>query len=202
MTTRRRAGARGHPEVYEQIVKLAYDVEKTWSGAQIHTKLEAELPKKLKGHLPDVRTIQRIVRELRPDDTSGIWSLAKEDAPDAYHILEVMQVLMGMSRGAKVNITNDDAQWILKIRRIAPDLDAGPVWTLVQLAKARPEGADMADIHTYLAFKPWKGQGYLLQYEYILGAGHIPRVPIMHVFVPNPNNFTGGDHEGDTEEAR
>ena len=173
MTTHKGAGGRLDASVLEMIQKLVDDAA-NFSARQILTKLEEDLPNDKK--LPDVRTVQRIVRERRPIDASGMWSWQSSSPDEAQLILEVLGVAIVRSRGVQNMMTNDDAEWILKIRGVAPSLRPHEVWSLVRLYKMRKAlQEDVTDLDTFLALSHVDGGGQT--FDAFIATGQV-RVPI------------------------
>ena len=173
MTTHRGAGGRLDADVLVMIQKLADDAA-NFSARQILTKLEEDLPNDKK--LPDVRTVQRIVRERRPIDASGMWSWQSSSPDEAQLILQVLGMAIVRSRGVQNMMTNDDAEWILKIRGVAPSLKPYTVWSLVRLYKMRKAlQEDVTDLDTFLALSYVDG-GVQLFEEFIRTGEVLPPI--------------------------
>ena len=138
-------------DVQEAIQELAL---RDHTPSQILRKLERK--KRYKGRLPVLRTIQRIARELTFDDYSGRWSLKDYDGEGGRLILDVLGKLLSNSRGKEGQFTKAEANWVLKIRQAAPDLDLWKAWLLARLYMLRERNnADTDDLDAFLALTPW-----------------------------------------------
>jgi hypothetical protein len=148
--------------VYEAIRELAQ--ERGWSASQIYRHLENEAkddPAQL-GRVPTLRTVQRIVRDLVPADPSDRWTLAESDLHAIRPVLDALGVVIADSGGHVRSITRQFADWVVRIHRAAPDLDA---WEIVWLARGYQQeiGLDRPTdyLDAFLALAPWRsGYGY------------------------------------------
>lgn len=136
--------------------------------------------------LPTLRTVQRIVKEA-PKDQSAPWSLADSDGEDARLILETWQaaITTGMRR---INITNAQAEWVLKIRKAAPGLSPYYVWLLAGDYRARAQrGENTEALDLFLAFRPWRDLDSRAWYEVAVQEGWVPKQPftVAVLFLPN-----------------
>ena len=109
MAQRRRYGS---GPAFEAIQELTID-KPDWSPAQIRRELEKRPD--LEYELPSDRTIQMIVKEARPPDPSGPWSLADAEPRDVALVLPVLAAVVGKSQGRQ-HVTRAEAKWVVKLR--------------------------------------------------------------------------------------
>lgn len=130
MATRRRRYIDG--DVEDEIRRLA---RVDWGASQI----ERELDKRgstYKGRLPSLRSIQRIVKQetREPGDP---WSFVDTDAHtsdpvSARHILDVLAYVFEASAHRIIQITQQEAEWIVRLRSAYPEMPAEDVWMFTQ----------------------------------------------------------------------
>jgi hypothetical protein len=112
--------------------------------------------------MPDVRTIQNIVRGLAglPGDP---WTFSGDDPEDGALILRVLGELLavGIQPGAPgpPKFTVAEAAYIARLRRAFPDM---PALTVLAVSRAYLLADETTNIYTkdgldrYLAFTPWR----------------------------------------------
>ena len=151
--------------------------------AQIHRWLEQQAQKggPLEGrYIPHPKTVQRIVKDVKPPDPSGVWRLANAEPDDARAVLEVLGVVMEETEGRKRQFTNTEAEWVAKIRRIADDLDLSLVWRLAQaymITEAHGIGSGAMD--AYLALSAWRDEDAQRKYLEMLHPGPFIRYALF-----------------------
>ena len=107
--------------------------------------------------LPSLRTVQAIVREYRPPDSSARWSVGDAEGDDeARLVLPVLAEIADRTKGHSSRVTHAEAEWVVRIRRAVPTLAP---WQAFQLARfylaktARNESTETLDL--YLALTVW-----------------------------------------------
>ena len=139
-------------DIEAEIRRLAV---REWAATQIHRELERRSD--FKGRVPSLRTVQRIADDYAKDTTW--WSLADADPDDAALILPVLAELMEQSQGHVSRLYKGLADWIVRIRRAAPDMPV--TWslevTLTCWEYARRDES-LAGVVEMLAFAPWRGK--------------------------------------------
>ena len=108
-------------------------VRNRWAPAQIERELQRRHSGKTALAVPNIKTIQRIWRELNPD-SAGQWQFSGKDTnpDDARLILKVFRWVREWT-DAPVSLTREEAAWIVKLQRSDPGIP--PNWTYV-LARA------------------------------------------------------------------
>jgi hypothetical protein len=169
MTTRKRQ-RRIELRVQQAIEELS---DAGASPTQIHGDLEA------RGlAVPDVRTVQRIVRE-RAGDPSEEWRFnpltATEDDRSA---LDALAYLVLWSEGRRQTITEAEAAAVVGLRRAAPDLPDQFTFRLARFyLSRRAKGSGTFDLDLWLALGPWRSDAARARYEVAVRGG-LPRAPI------------------------
>ena len=156
------------PDVRTEIEEQAI---KGTGPAAIERNLKGK-PKWVKLGIPHIKTIQAIARENTPKDPSSPWKLADADGQDAALVLPVLAALIEESEGRLNTISNERAEWIIRLSRVAGDL---PPWTIYRMAHAymlRVERQDATDIlDGFLAFAPWRDAAAKERYDKAVKAG-------------------------------
>ena len=120
--------------------------------------------------LPDVRTVQRIIKDIGPSDTSDVWNVRDGDDVDVRQILRVLHEVTKRSEGRKNTFTKNEAKWIGRVVRALPkEYSEGPntfnlvgIHLLAREYMVREEHkGSTADLEHFLAY--W-GQGQQLHH--------------------------------------
>ncbi len=162
-----------------------------WPPAQIRKDLERRLKKENRqAEILHPRTIQRIAKEVAVPDTSGIWSITDNEGEDARLVLDILAANIVSKQGfmypdMKRKFTKAEAQWIIRLRKAAPDAPAKIIILLFQLYMRREAKGitDTADLDGYLAFTPWRNKDCLRLYKRIVVNGWIPKAPLWFSMV-------------------
>src|SRR4051794_30056855 len=101
MTTGRRTA----PEMTSAIARLAAEGH---GAAEIERRLERQMPD---ATLPDIRTIQRYVREARIGDSEEAWSVTPDSQASPFVLLTLAEVIQ-RTEGRVLHITNAIARWL------------------------------------------------------------------------------------------
>ena len=106
--------------------------------------------------LPARRTIDDIAAEVTPRDPSGAWSLSDPgaDPDDAALVLPVLAEVMRASEWRVRGFTNEEAAWIARVRRVAPNIPALEAYGFARRYIGRA-GAAAADVDRALALEVW-----------------------------------------------
>jgi hypothetical protein len=166
-----------------------------------------------KGRLPpDIRTIQRIVKEVVVPDTSGTWSITDNEGEDARLVLDILAANIVSKQGfmypdMKRKFTKAEAQWIIRLRKAAPDAPAKIIVLLYQLYMRREAQGitNTADLDCYLAFTPWRDKDCFRLYKRVVAKGWMPKVPLWFsmvdaLFPPGPFDPRFTESENDIKE--
>jgi len=151
------------------LATINYDAVRGMTPSQIQRELARDMA--LRGRMPTLRTIQRIVADTIGRDDSGEWHLAPE-GPDPAAVLWVLAA--SLRDGWKVPISEAEAGWLRTIHRAAPELGPLTVRYLARLylaAAARGEPTTLLD--AALAIGPWRGASEREAYD-ALGLPHLP----------------------------
>ncbi|MBI2863137.1 MAG: hypothetical protein HYX94_01055 [Chloroflexi bacterium] len=132
-----------------------------------------------KDRMPSQRSVQRVVKDTLPHDTSEAWSLAQDEGPDTGLILETLAAAMEGSEGLIRHLTSAQANWIKRVRRAVPDLRP---WVAYQVAvdfqKCAETKQDTSDLDAFLAFAPWRSAEHERRYDDARQKGYVP--PAAH----------------------
>ncbi len=133
------------------------------SAGAIHRRLELEARSGEAGFglddVPSRRTIHNIVAEHTPSDDTDPWELADAKADEAALVLPVLAAIIEKTEERRSYVTQAQAQWIVRIRRAAPDLNAWIVYLIALNYMACAEhGVPHNHLDAYLAFAPWRSQ--------------------------------------------
>jgi hypothetical protein len=160
METTSHRGRRIDPDIEAEIRKLVLE---GWTPPQIERHLSSK--EDFADRVPDIRTIRRRVAWYWPEDsrgdTSGPWTWADADGEEAALVLPVLGAVLDHTQGRIAGFTKNQARWVLKVRRAAPDLDPWYVWRVAaayQLAVQKGTEADRDSLDALLAFAPWRSQ--------------------------------------------
>jgi hypothetical protein len=127
------------------------------SPGEIHTALSQDPD--FYGRVPSLRTVQRILSEGRPRDTSGRWTIQSNDGDRVRVVLDALAAVIEQTRGRVNGFTKEEADWIARLDRAAPGLPPFELWRIARLyigRLSRNEPTD--DLDALLAFAPWRGE--------------------------------------------
>jgi hypothetical protein len=105
--------------------------------------------------VPNVRTIQKRLRLLVPDDGTGPWSMAEATEGEAEAVMPVLAAIAERAEGRVPTLSRGLAHLISCVRAAAPGLDAWMVYE-VALAYWRRGDGPTEDLDLMLAFRPWR----------------------------------------------
>lgn len=149
------------------------------SPIQVEKELGAD--ERIGSRLPTIRTIQRIARERIPD-TSGPWEIGNSSSEDGPGIIAALREVIVYSNGERLHLTRDEAESIIRIATIAPDI---PPLAHFLLTKGQER-----DVQVFLAMSPWSDQGPFQYYRTVVSGGlRIPIFPPMPTLVDGRGNF-------------
>ena len=148
------------PSVVARIKEMA--VSEVSAGA-IERQLELEAGTGEAGFgpndVPSRRTIHDIVVEYTPKDDTDPWELADAEADEAALVLPVLATIIEKTEERRSHVTQAEAQWIVRIRRAAPDLDPWMVYLIaLNYMACAQHGVPHNHLDAYLAFAPWRSQ--------------------------------------------
>jgi hypothetical protein len=110
-------------------------------------------------------------------DPKQPWESEDAEAEDGRLILETLAATISATQGKVAWFSDGEAAMVLRVRRIAPDLDPYRAWTLAVLFSNRAaQKRDTKDLDHYLGFAPWRGQENRIRYEVAIRNGCIKRV--------------------------
>ena len=156
-----------------------------WTPAQILRDIEGK--KELSDKVPNLRTVQRITKDFRAEDNSEPWSLRDSDGDEAKLILEVRRELIRYWNHPTKRIqrlSKQEARWVVKVRKAAPELDTRAVWLVALMYSLRETGEiSTEDLDDYLAFAPWKDTQHFDEYKQWIRMGWISLPPLSDQLV-------------------
>ena len=159
-------------QIYAELVRLGRLHDD--AGQADHENLEAAPWSER--DVPDLRTIQRAVGDLRLPEGEP-WTLCTNNADQAAAILPILAAVI-REHSVRVRLSCGQAEWLWTVRKIAPDLP--PWWTYrVGMALLRRSSTDAptADIQAWLAFRPWASDEDSEAYSKAIEAGLVPGSP-------------------------
>jgi len=128
-----------------------------------------EIDDRFEGRLPDdIRTIQRYARQVRANaNESPPWNRTKMDGEDAALVLEVLVVVTEKTKGRIRGFNDDEARWILWVRKAATDMELWQVWIVAMLyvTGERNGRKDFSYLDFYMGVRPWRGKDALEKYS-------------------------------------
>ena len=130
--------------------------------------------------IPSLRTVQNIVAEFKSPKKSDPWSLADAASSVAALVMPVWREVVEYTQGEISHLTQAEAEWIVKIRRLAPELYPKGLsfWHIYLLAREYVLLTDREKPTTgpdaYLAYAPWESLEAALRYEEALRKKRIP----------------------------
>jgi len=111
----------------------------------------------LEAKIPDERTIRRRITERRPPDPHDPWTLATTKGDKAARLLPVLRAVLERTEGRTKGFSKATAEWVVRVRRAAPDLDPWYAYRIA-LAYQRRTDLDTEDLDILLAFTPRRGE--------------------------------------------
>ena len=190
LTQRKRRRIPGNVE--GEITELALTTR--WSPAQIYRDISSR--EELMADVPHQRTVERIVRDVRRrDGEKTLWTLAVSDGEEAKYVLEARRALILHQEKAGLHrFSREEAQWVAKILKIAPDLAPDVAWLVAQVYRhfcpsgEEQEVDDIIDaLDDYLAFAPWRNPDRYQIYIRAVEEGWIPATPMWNRLVVQQN---------------
>lgn len=178
LTTHKRNRARNIPIETDEAIRALLGKGRTASG--IHKFLERHQEELgLPGPLPDVRTIQRRVKELAPADPSEPWDLLTDETGDPRLILDTLEAVIRETEGRVGTISREVAEALMRLSRAAPDLEPRQRWVLAnRYVERRERDETTEDLDALLAFTPWRSDEHDDKYIQALTSGWIVQAPI------------------------
>lgn len=180
MTTYKKPKRRTDIEVQARIEEL---VLMRRTPSQICQALESD-PAIKPDRLPTLRTIERIVKDLAPDDGTGPWKLGDSGPEDTTIVLRTIAALaLGSEKHSRIYepLTRREAEWVVRVARAAPDLPPGwPVWRLARMYLGHEQrNMPTRPVDFYVAMAPWRGERERVTYLEAIAEAGIPKVPDM-----------------------
>jgi hypothetical protein len=122
------------------------------TATQIATHLAEEFP-----DVPQPGAIREwIEKGIIKYEPTEPWTFVDSDPDDAALILPALRAWIEWSQGRYGPISKPQAEWIVRIRRAAPDIPPGE-------AAIRAQGP-ARDLEAYLAWAPWRGPDHAAAY--------------------------------------
>jgi hypothetical protein len=181
-TKSRPSRPRASTKLQDRIEELA--IMTRWSAVEIHRRIH--LDTNLSGEtLPHWRTVQRRVKAARaPEDDQPEWSMENFSGEDARLIFDVLGARLQELNAPVRKFSHETAQWIVRIREVAPDLDPSACYLIARLYMVRSRSkVHTEDLEMYLAIGPWKDEARFTRYIKAVEMGLFPPMPIWHRLV-------------------
>ena len=81
------------------------------------------------------------------------------------------------SKGS-LRLSRDQAKWVVRVRRAAPDLKPGQAWPIsVSYWLREADGRETQHLDDFLAIAPWRSEEARDRYRSYLDDGTLPRIP-------------------------
>jgi len=106
------------------------------------------------GRNPSIRTVQRIVHDLRPTTATVPWTLAGDETGEPRLILDVLAAVITETEGRRRHISTEEARWVALVEKAAqlPHFD---LYLVAREYLRRDEARkDTTDLDHWLAFGP------------------------------------------------
>ena len=127
---------------------------------EIHRQMLKEQQFLNRDNLPSEKTVQRVVNDVMIKDTSGPWTISdvKVDIgnislDDARLILDILRVVFLITEGKKRSFTIKEAQWVLKIAKLRPQMDYVTIFMFAQFyiySETKGVNMEALDIETMI----------------------------------------------------
>mgnify|MGYP001197792239 CR=1 FL=1 len=125
-------------------------------------------------NIPEVRTIQRVVQNLRSNmKDEEIWSIEIHDPQiDTKIVLDTLAEVAVGTRGKVTSFTKAQASWLSKIRTSTSGLSGWGAWAIYKLSI---EGSvyEKSGPEIILAFRPWESDKRKLALEELIESGQV-----------------------------
>jgi hypothetical protein len=157
-------GSRTSLDIKREIERLAITDPDTTARAVMEAMDRDE---KYAGRVPEIRTIQHIMRAVRVVRTPrDAWSLASNTYRDIDPglVLKTLGAVHTVTAGRVAFFSHDEAEMITKIRRAHARMPSVPAYVLAQRYLARREAGDPStlDLDLELAVQAWNGEDDVL----------------------------------------
>ena len=111
--------------------------------------------------IPEIRTIQRLVRAVRDQDgysDQDAWSMEENpDSLDVSLVLDTLSEVVAGTEGRVRRFSNQQAMWLNKIRESTTGHSGWGAWILYKFCvEANPEPETGLDL--ILGFRPWESK--------------------------------------------
>ena len=162
MTTKQR---RFDGDIEDEIIRLA--LETSWSAPQIFRDLDSR--EEFEDRVPSKRTVERAVSDIRTADKSDPWKITDNDPEDARLLLDLLGTVSFRRYYRERQITKNEANWVITIIKLAPDLTAMRTYVLSNLYRIRTDKeASTEELDAYLAISPWQSDEALRTYKFMV----------------------------------
>ena len=162
MTTKQR---RFDGDIEDEIIRLA--LETSWSAPQIFRDLDSR--EEFEDRVPSKRTVERAVSDIRSADKSDPWKITDNDPEDARLLLDLLGTVSFRRYYRERQITKNEANWVITIIKLAPDLTPMRTYVLSNLYRIRTaKEASTEELDAYLAVAPWRSKEALSRYKFMV----------------------------------
>jgi hypothetical protein len=163
------------PEETRDAIERALRARPDWSPARIlHYLEDLKRQGKLKGRLPNRRTVERRWKARQPKTPTAPWSLSDAPGDDARLVLETIGCLIEYTAGTRSGVAVAEAAWIVRLGRAAPELSPMERWHLAQeYLERESEKVPTDDLDALMALAPWRGEDGWERYTRAAAAGWV-----------------------------
>jgi hypothetical protein len=177
------------------ITRLALDEGR--SGAAIQRELSfmharGELPKT--EHVPDVRTVQRIIKEdLGIGAPPPSWSPTGSGG-GSRQLLDTLALVIQRTEGRIRSLSVAEAECFTRLEPLTAGMSPLKLWRLARLYVARAVlKKTVDDLDAYLAFAPWRNIRAAVTYQDAVDAGWVPQIPAEFLAILNLGDAAEAD---------
>ncbi|MEC9309005.1 MAG: hypothetical protein VX966_05815 [Chloroflexota bacterium] len=121
------------------------------------------------------RSVQNYVRRVRNNQVP--WERLDATGVNAYLVMEVLPSVIETSDGKKLEFTQEESEWIIWIRQIAPTLPPQFVWELATYYMTEDRNITrkaFQQLDAFLAYKPWESLEAMTRYDNLKEDGVTP----------------------------
>ena len=152
-------------------------------------------------NIPEVRTIQRVVQNLRSSvDGEELWSIKTEDPHiDTGVVLDTLGEVAIGSGGSVTSFTKTQASWLSRIRTSTRSLSGWGAWAIYKLSVERSDH-ETSGLEIILAFRPWESDSRKYALQGLIESGQVSE-PACWGFIKDKSQLLRTGLLGQTEGA-
>jgi hypothetical protein len=128
------------------------------------------------------RSVQNYVRRVRNNQIP--WDRLDVTGSNASLVMEVLPSVIERSDGKKREFTQEESEWIIWIRQIAPTLPPQFVWELAiyyMTEDRNTTSKNFQQLDAFLAYKPWESLEAITRYDNLKEEGITPDIGLTEL---------------------